>query len=306
MHVSKRIIRLGWVLLSALLVVFCGASVVQAVAAFTGGDALGEIKTPAGPERPVQHGATMYAALENSPIFIQAAEPTPTPPVNGGDKDDGDVPPITDLDLVLVGVVRNADGSGVAVILNKRSRTQDTYAVGEEVLPNVSVTRIGATHVVLNNKGRTEALEMLLEGEGDSSGPSRSVVERRPPVNRQEPGDENSAAIRRINDNLRVISRESFEREYGANAANIITSTATETRFVGDQPSGLILRDLGRGNLMSDLGFLRDDVIVAVQGRRTNEPADLEAIGEFLSSASDVRVQIVRDNLPRTLIFKVR
>ena len=311
---SKSVIRLGWLAMSAVLVLAALASVATAVQTVLASRTLPDarpVSTPP-PALPADPNRTTYAGLSTSPVFgtltprtdVMAAPPEPVM----------EDLPVTTLKLRLVGVIAGDKANAMAVIENQKARVQNTYAIGDPIVEGAILDAIFEQRVVLVRNGRREVLEMHLEAvaipasanSGTRVQASTASGRRRAPQLRAGARTSQTGAIRRINDNLRVINREEFEREIGGDLIQSVTSVRTEPRMVGGAPSGVTMSDLGRGDTLAQLGFQAGDVVVSVNGQRVNSEQDLALLAESLRSASDVRVQVIRGNLPRTLIFKVR
>lgn len=315
---SNRVVRLAWLLVSLVLVLLALGSVAGAVRTL-----LADVQStteppvpPPVPALPTQLDRATFAALSTSPVFgALSADPGPRP-VRAAVVPDLDRLAATKLKLRLVGAVTTGPGLGFAIIENKTARTQKLYDIGDTIIEGAVLQAVYEQRVVLLRNGQQELLAMLQDAVPGAPGSSRSRVRpvltsRRGPVRsagragRDGAGGERSA-IRRINDNLRVINAEQFQREMGPDLLPTLDSVYTEPRMVGGQPSGLVLRDLGQGQLLASLGFQAGDVVVSLNGKRVNSQQDLLALNTTLQSANDIRVQIIRNNLPRHLIFKVR
>ncbi len=315
-RVSNRVIQLAWLVVSFALVLMALTSIfttVQTVLA-DGRPAAAPPAPPPPPTTPVQLPSARFAALRASPVFGALSErpaPAPRPKPQG---------PVlenlreTTLKLRLVGTVALGPGAGYAIIENQTARTQKLYEIGDTIVEGALLHGVYEQLVVLIRNGRQEVLKMLAGAmavpPGASSGTrvARSFASRTPRNLRGQRRQPAAATdpIRRINDNLRVINGDAFQRELGPDLLQTIDSVYTEPRMVGGQNSGLVLRDLGRGNLLTSLGFQAGDVVISVNGQRVNSQQDLIAMGDTMMSANDIRVQIIRNNLPRHLIFKVR
>ena len=318
-RVSNRVIQLSWLLVSAALALFALGSIFTAVQTVLADARLetGPPVQPAAPAPPTQHPRSAFAALSSSPVFGAlserpgAARPVRAPtPVLANLQE-------TNLKLRLVGTVSTGPGIGFAIIENQAARTQKLYEIGDSIVDGAMLHGVYEQLVVLIRNGRQEVLKMLTGAmavpPGASAGTrvqrsfTRAGRSRASAVggrNRRVP--QATGPVRRINDNLRVIVGDRFQREIGPDLLQTIDSVYTEPRMVGGQPSGLVLRDLGRGDVLSSLGFQEGDVVISVNGRRVNSQQDLIAMGDTMMSANDIRVQVIRKNLPRHLIFKVR
>ncbi len=114
----------------------------------------------------------------------------------------------TSLNLELVGSFANNDQSqAYAIIAN--GKQQELYRVGEEIegLSNVKLVSVFVDKVILNNRGRQEALLMYPEGQPLSSGSLVSSelgsIESEPDDNAADSGEE-PVAIANLNTNERL------------------------------------------------------------------------------------------------------
>lgn len=315
--VSKRVVRLGWLFAGAVLVLICLSSVWTAVTTVLDAPHLtgSEVAPATPPPAPTAHPRETFVALSGSPIFQGlSTEPAPTA-VAAPEPTELEGLDETPLKLRLVGTVVRPAGESLAIIENEASRTQKTYLPGDVVVPGATLQEVHDQVVVIVHNGRREKLTMLEGAEtvalGATSGTrvasgARSFASAQQTPMLGERASQPQPAIRRINANLRVLNREAFVQEYGADAMRTIGTVSAEPRLVEGQPAGLVLNDLGRGDLLGSLGFAPQDVVVSVNSQRVNSIQDFEALEQLLSDASDVRVQIIRENLPRTLIYKIR
>jgi general secretion pathway protein C len=109
----------------------------------------------------------------------------------------------TKLNLELVGSFANENQNSAYAIISK-GKKQELYRVNEEVhgLSNVKLTRVYADRVVLNNRGRQEALYMYPEGEPISSGSSVVSAQLNQNVANSRPA--NSTALAGLSTNQRL------------------------------------------------------------------------------------------------------
>lgn len=319
-RIPKRLIELGGAAAFVLLAVFVVASVVSAARTVYAGAGYDVAPPPApvAPSLPARPIATTFDGLSGSPVFGALVETVPVA------KPEPIVPPVEDLrkstlNLRLVGAVAGPPDQSFAIIEDKTARTQRTYSVGDEVTDTATLDAIHVQRVVLlRRNGEREALDMLEEAVAAPLGASRGTrvatsVRATPGLGHgrgqmppgEPPAPTETAAVRRINDNLRVINREQFQQEM-PDLVDAIRGVYTEPRMVGGQASGVTMKDLGRGDAFSTLGFEAGDVVVSVNGQRINSDQDLALLAESMATATDIRVQIIRNNLPRTLIYKVR
>lgn len=139
------------------------------------------------------------ASLKNVPLFGKEIEPAPVEAVVEVEKEDLEA---TKLNLELVGSFANEDQKrAYAIIAN--GKKQELYRVSEEItgLSNVKLVNVAADKVIINNRGRQEALYMYPEGKPISSGVSVSSDQLSSPVAAPV---RNTSALANLNPNQRL------------------------------------------------------------------------------------------------------
>ena len=156
---------------------------------------------------------------------------------------------VTSLSLVLFGVRANESSGGGAAIIAGEDGIQNSYAVGEEVAPGVTLNSVAFDHVVLSRGGVKESLYL------DQSAPAETV-------NPSGTSSQNAS---------------SPPKDGGLNAETLQKTIGFAPRNEGGRVTGLVLQARDDGTMLRLAGFLAGDVVVGVNGRPISSAADIAA-----------------------------
>lgn len=200
----------------------------------------------------------------------------------------------TDLDLRLLGTISGLGKNSYAVIEQTRRRNQDLYKVGDTV-EQARIKMILRKKVVLTIDGRDEVLEIPEErlnimtdaGDGQQVGSSRFQAGR--------DGD-----VTNVN-----LSRADVESAFN-NVNELMRTVRVRPHFSNGKPDGLRLDNVSAESIFSDMGLEDKDVIVGVNNRRINSVDDCMEVYRNLSSASELMLEVKRDNQSRFIQYNIR
>jgi general secretion pathway protein C len=172
---------------------------------------------------------------------------------------------VTSLNVTLFGIRANESSGGGSAIIAGEDGVQNSYAVGEEVVPGVVLDSVAFDHVILSRGGVKESLYL------DQSVPAETVN----PTSAPEPGAAASPTA------------------VGAalNAATIQKSIGFAPRNEGGRVTGLVLQPRDDGTMLRLAGFQPGDVVVAVNGRPVSSAAD---IAPLLRPGARLSVEVER------------
>ena len=167
---------------------------------------------------------------------------------------------VTSLQLTLFGIRMNeASGLGSA-ILSGPDGVQESYAVGEEIMPGVTLSSVAFDHVIINRGGVLESLYL------DQSIPAETV------------GTEASMAAFPL-----------------AAAGNEIPGVASlAPRNDQGRITGILVAPLGDGTLFNSAGFRNGDVIVSINGNPVGSTSDIEALKSQIRPGTRLSVEVER------------
>lgn len=168
---------------------------------------------------------------------------------------------VTSLDLKLFGVREDrATGRGSAIIGLPDSE-QRSFAVGEEIMPGVTLNAVEFDSVTISRNGATEQIFL------DQSPPAETVAAVAPASAAASP----EAAARQIQ---------------------------FQPRLENGQVTGIVVQPAGSGDAFRAAGFAPGDVIVSVNGRRITSPEQARALIEQSGGALNIVVDRAGRTVP--------
>lgn len=154
---------------------------------------------------------------------------------------------VTALSLTLFGIRANASSGGGSAIIAGEDGVQNSYGVGEEVMPGVVLDAVAFDHVILSRGGVKESLYL------DQSVPAETVGTT-PAVGPTTSPATNSVSL---------------------NAESLQKSIGFAPRNEGGRVTGLVLQPRDDGTMLRIAGFQAGDIVVAVNGRPVSSAADI-------------------------------
>jgi len=195
---------------------------------------------------------------------------------------------VTSLDLKLHGIRQDqASGRGSAIIATPDG-VQRSFAVGEEIVPGVTLTAVDFDSVTISRGGTPEQLFM------DQSEPAETVAPG-PPQSLAVPG---APAI--------AVPPLPAPASPVPATANLAADMAFQPRGDGSAITGVSVLPQGSGEGFRALGLRPGDVIVSVNGRRINSAERARAIADEIGRSSRITVQVERDGQTVTLRPELR
>ncbi|MFC4292833.1 type II secretion system protein N [Sphingorhabdus arenilitoris] len=174
---------------------------------------------------------------------------------------------ITSLSITLFGIRSNeASGGGSAIIADPEG-VQQSFAVGQEIMPGVTLHAVAFDHVVIRNNGTLEKLYL------DQSVPAENVT----PVAAAEQQPTPEAAIAKA--------------PVALTADNLAKNVGLAPRSDGGKITGLVVSAKDDGSILRAAGLQSGDIITSVNGKPVTSPSDLAS--QF-SPGSRLSVQIER------------
>jgi general secretion pathway protein C len=159
---------------------------------------------------------------------------------------------VTSLNLTLFGTRMNENSGSGSAILAGADGVQQSYLVGEEVMPGVLLSQVAFDHVVLTRNGQKESLFL------DQSVPAETVGETAPTTTAS------SAAT-------------SGEGDVKLSAATLRDSISVTPRNEGGRVTGLVLAAKDDGAMLRNAGLAAGDIVVTINGRPVGSAQDVAA-----------------------------
>jgi general secretion pathway protein C len=171
---------------------------------------------------------------------------------------------VTALSLVLFGVRANESSGGGSAIIAGDDGIQNSFGVGEEVAPGVTLDSVAFDHVILSRGGVKESLYLDQSVPAETVSPTGGVLQ--------------TAAAQGASN-------------AGLNAENLQKAIGFAPRNEGGRVTGLVLQARDDGTMLRLAGFQAGDVVVAVNGRPVSSAADVVA---QLRPGSRISVEVER------------
>lgn len=245
-----QIVQLAWVLLGAR----------QPAA---GGPATGDpaVAGPSGPRVDV-------AAIVNAHLFgVTGAGPSETDP---------NAVAATQMNLVLVGTIAQADpGLGYAII-GESAQTAKVYSVGKTVTGGTKLHSVYPDRVILDRGGKLEALLLPKKFQGGGPPPPATVA--------AAPGNP------MLGDRLRQLAAE--------NPGAITEIIRPQPVFANGQQRGYRVYPGRNRAQFTKLGLMPGDLVTAINGAPLDDPARGMEILQSMNAASEVTVTVERNGTP--------
>jgi general secretion pathway protein C len=176
---------------------------------------------------------------------------------------------VTSLNLKLHGIRQDqASGRGSAIIATPDGR-QRSFAVGEEVVPGVTLAEVGFDSVTLSRGGAAEQLFMDQSSEAAVVAPGAPSAPA-PPSARAPPPPVVAPA---------------------PSAADLAAGIRLQPRMNGSRVTGVILHPQGSGEAFRAAGFAPGDVLLSVDGARISSPDQLRTLAQQLAGAATVQIE---------------
>lgn len=229
-----------------------------------------------------QHGLDRYAPIAARNLFgtIREKEAVPEPEQILSKM------PLASLNLELLGTVVGTDEAlNTAIILDKTSRTEDLYRVGDRV-KEAEVRRILRTNVVLRTGDRDVVLSM------DPEQLAKSQASR---------PDEGASG------KVMILERARIEE-----SLNNLPALMRDARIVpymeAGQLAGYRLSNIRPGSVYQQLGLVNNDVVMSVNDRTLTGPDQLVSLYEEMttSGGGGVDLRVRRGTQYETLRYEIQ
>ncbi|WP_269530765.1 type II secretion system protein N [Chitinimonas sp. BJYL2] len=260
-----------------------------------------------GPAPSLPVAAPPLSATRPAPVDVSALAALFGPPA-------GDLQP-SSLNLKLRGVIAHA--SPAAAIFEQPGQAALAVRVGEEIQSGVRLSDVGFDHVIVDNRGRRERLELDAKPAASGVALAGGLPPAAPPVQQGEParrpegygerGERMSRADRgrlgpsaaRSGDD-RLLNRQTLVE--GMQTLNV----ADWARGLVDAPgAGIVVENAAAQPLAGPLGLQSGDVISSVNGTPLQRAADISALYAAFSQSSQVQVSVIRNGTPVQLRYRI-
>jgi general secretion pathway protein C len=221
---------------------------------------------PGAPARVVDVGT-----ISNAHLFGAA-------PVAKGDDANA---PASNVALILTGIIAGNDPQSGLAILGPNAQTAKVHAVGDTVVGGVKLHSVYADRVIIDRNGQLESLTLPRQVSGAAPAPSAAALPTQSPV------------VDRM--------RKALTEQPGL-IADLLRPQAV---MDGDKVKGFRVYP-GRNRLaFARLGLRPGDEVIAINGTPLDDQDRGQAILSTLTSSSEARVTVIRNNQQQDLTLNI-
>jgi len=194
---------------------------------------------------------------------------------------------VTSLPLKLFGIrVNEASGSGSAIIEDE-SGVQNSYAVGDEISPGVTLKAVQFDHVIIQRGSADETLYI------DQSGSGEPIEGGAPLTPGQAPAAAPGAAM-------------PAPPTLGALAPDSVLSAVNMApRNEGGKVTGIVVSARANPEIFAGAGFRPGDIVVQVNGRSVTSAGDIKQLQDSVRPGARIALMVERGaaTVPISLIL---
>lgn len=246
-------------------------------ALFTPVNPVGDWRLPA----PAMGGAAREMLHGFDPFFRLDAESTASAGTNV----------VTSLQLTLFGTrVDSATGRGGAIIAGADGE-QKSYAVGDEVAPGATLSKVAFDNVTILRGGKEETLYI---DQSAAASPSGTPAVGAPPADGAAETGPSGGGTQ--------------QNQTGISLAQLRSDVGFIPRIDGGKVSGLVVRPQGSGAIFRKVGLKEGDIVTQIGGRPVTGPGDIEALSGQFAKGGNISITVERgaDVLPLVITVSGR
>lgn len=183
---------------------------------------------------------------------------------------------VTGLALQLFGTrINEGSGQGSAIIAGPDG-IQSSFAVGEEIMPGVTLKEVGFDHVLIDRGGRAETLFLDQSGGGDAGAGSPADGGAPAPMAGGAPAP--GAPMPPPSPTPQSIQRD----------------IAFAPRMDGGRVSGIVVSPKGQSEGFATAGFQPGDIITQINGRPISSAGDLQSLQAQIRPGARLSLMVER------------
>jgi len=198
----------------------------------------------------------------------------------------------TDLNLKLWGTVTRQNATSYAVIEDTKTRVQDLYRIGDSI-QDATVKMILREKIILavNNQDEVLTMEKPVASKGRfRAGSNNSRTSRLP----------TSSYSRKITLNRKVLENAM------ENLGQLMNQATIRPHIEDGQPAGISITGIKPNAIFRRMRLRNGDVITGVNGRSIDSVEDAIAVFEYLTTSSEIQVDIKRRGRKQILDYRLR
>jgi general secretion pathway protein C len=185
------------------------------------------------------------------------------------------------LKITLLGTVLAGERSAAVVALNGK---QQVFVLGDTIQAGVTLTRVEAAAIVIDNSGRIERIE-LKKG--------KAIV---------------GAHFAKPTKTQRVqhaLKRSYLNQEIG-DFAKLLSQARVLPHFRNGKPDGFVINEIARGSLYQKIGLKNGDILRKVNGVEITGAKQAMAMYQKLQSATSIDLELLRNNAIMPIHYEIK
>lgn len=191
---------------------------------------------------------------------------------------------VTDLNLTLHGIrADQATGRGSAIV-GLPDGSQASYAVGEEIMPGVTLAAVGFDSITVRRGGKDEMLYIDQSLPATTAAPPAMPGAAAQALAMSAPGSAPAEAVAVMSPNPSA----------APGGAGLAAETLLTPRIENGRVSGLVLQPRGAGAAFTAAGLQPGDVLISVNGMRVTGADDAGRAAGLFGGAGSVAIEVER------------
>lgn len=210
------------------------------------------------------------------------------------------------LPLELVGTIYLSDGNSVVTVQEKGYSEADVYREGDEIIGNqqASIVKIERNHVVLNNNGVKECLELAsAEKKGREDGfPEAPTGSDGGGGSGEMPSPSGEGQTKDCN-----LDEKYVQDELGPGFGTIIQKARLVPNTADNNMNGFKIFAIDKSSLLGRVGLDNGDIITQVNETSLKQPEQGFTLYQAFQDEREVRIHILRKGVtPMTITCRIR
>lgn len=242
------------------------------------------------PASPLSAGASVQQPLNRIDANLIA------PLFGGAGKDDGAANSV--LPYKLRGVIAAGKGRGAAALLSGTGPKDAAFRVGDELQPGVVLQEVNPDHVLVDNHGRRERIE--LDAKPAARLDSRSAAAADPGLIKPVGATDNvGGAVAQILP-ISMPRARLVTAMQGGNVAEWATGLRADAR------KGIRIEAGSARGLVQTLQLQEGDMLQRINGRLLSHPGDIALVYNEFSQKNKIQLDVLRNDRPLTLDYMLQ
>jgi general secretion pathway protein C len=199
------------------------------------------------------------------------------------------------VDLALRGTA-GIGSQGFAVFEETSSGKQDIFATGDLVFDGPKLVSVDTGSAVILRNGRRETFEIVSE-ETDKAPDAKR--------NTGAAADTGASGIRAVGGGNYLVDRREVEQTI-ENLNTVITQVRAVPMMKDGESMGFRLFSIRKGSVFDRMGLQNGDIVQRVNDVALTDPARAAGLLEEIQTADRVKVDLLRQDKPNTLTYKIQ